>query len=58
MLQARNTGHDGSITTCHTTVPGRPPDRNHGADGRYRTTLKSHQEQISSALNLRSIRTG
>ena len=45
MLRAMNTGHDGSITTCHANsardAPGQ--DRNHGADGRYRTTLKSHQ---------------
>ena len=38
MLQAMNTGHDGSITTAHSNGPARHPvaHRDHGAHGRRR----------------------
>ena len=38
MLQAMNTGHDGSITTVHANSPARlaGPHRDDGADGRHR----------------------
>ncbi len=37
MLQAMNTGHDGSLTTLHANTPARcpVPSGDHGADGRY-----------------------
>ena len=37
MLQAMNTGHDGSLTTLHANTPARRPlpPGNDGADGRY-----------------------
>ena len=37
MLQAMNTGHDGSICTLHSNGPARHalPHRDHGADGRH-----------------------
>ena len=36
MLQAMNTGHDGSLSTAHANSPGFVvPPGNHGIDGGY-----------------------
>ena len=44
MLQAMNTGHDGSITTVHANSPrdSAVPARDHGADGRHRAAGPRH----------------
>ena len=44
MLQAMNTGHDGSLTTVHANTPARraQPHGEHGADGRLRTAGAGH----------------
>ena len=57
MLQAMNTGHDGSLTTVHANYAARRPrpDREHGADGeprpagRRRSASRSPRRSTSSS---------
>ncbi|MEI9983278.1 MAG: ATPase, T2SS/T4P/T4SS family [Aliidongia sp.] len=44
MLQAMNTGHDGSMSTVHANTPRRRalPPREHGAAGQYGTAREGH----------------
>ena len=46
MLQAMNTGHEGSLTTCHANTPARRhrPARNDDHDGRFRLADPGHAD--------------
>ena len=53
MLQAMNTGHDGSLTTVHANSPRICwPLGNDGHDGRMELPAKAIREQIASAFDL------
>ena len=54
MLQAMNTGHDGSLSTVPRQRPGRrpAPHRDHGADGLIALPLAAVREQILGAVDL------
>ena len=53
MLQAMNTGHEGSLTTIHANSPRRArPARDAGVDRGRRPALRAIREQISSAFDL------
>ena len=51
MLQAMNTGHDGSLTTVHASSTGRraPPDRDDGPDGGPRPAATPRSASRSAA---------
>ena len=54
MLQAMNTGHDGSLTTLHANTP-RDAHRPHGNDDhdvRLRLPVKAMRQQFASAVDL------
>ena len=54
MLQAMNTGHEGSLSTCHANGPveALSPARDDGADGRCRPAPRRVREQVVSAVDL------
>ena len=54
MLQAMNTGHDGSLTTIHANTPARCalPPRHDGGDGRLNIPEKAVRQQVASALHI------
>ena len=54
MLQAMNTGHDGSITTIHSNSPrdALSPSRDDHDDGRDGPRSRAIREQIASAIQL------
>ena len=55
MVQAMNTGHDGSLSTCHANSPGRRPAAagDDGSHGRCRPAAPAPcREQLASAIDL------
>ena len=54
MLQAMNTGHDGSLTTIHANAPrdAALPAGDDGPDGGIGPAVEAIREQIASAMNL------
>ena len=53
MLQAMNTGHDGSLTTIHANTPRDALARQDpGADGRRGLPSRAIREQIASGINI------